>query len=283
MGPGSLLRKIPALVCILTLIACPGLFADLDDFGREVEKEKEKEPEDDAEDERPVFDSGDYPDSETDVGLGAIFYIFYPIFFWAAHNISTWYPPYPYAVSGYTIEYLPRSTGNTFGESEPYDARKRMKASFRVSGGFFYEGGDRGTTVAASASGRIFGILWPEFQYRWRGDDSGYLHSVRLGGVIPIVQTDPITIGVPMAAAVYRGSFKLTGFAVGVIVRSFPVRPISLEFRAGSVIDGNLTLWEAGARLSVYLNRVEFYTGYNGLYLFSRAIHSVDFGIGISI
>ena len=274
----SFLQKSLCLFSILVILVCPPLFADLDDFGREVDEEQEEGPDD-----RDPPNIKDDPDTEVDEGYGGIVgALIYPFVLWLAFNISTYYPPFPYAVSDFDSESEPYFAGSSIDMIVPYSSLKRMRGNFRASGGFFYEGGDRGATVAASASGIVFGILWPEFEYRWWGDSSGNLHFFRLGGIIPVVQSDPFTLGVPMAAAFYVDTFNLIGFAVGGVILSYPVRPLSLEVRGGAIIAPELILWEIGGRISVYVHRFEIFTGYYGLIHEGRVINTIDFGLGIN-
>lgn len=277
MGRISFLQRFIGLLFLTAIFASPSLYADLDEFGREIEEEQEKGPDD-----RDSTKKDD-PETKTNEGYGSLFEgILYLLVIWTEFNLTTYYPPFPYAESDFSTEPEPYFAANALIDGSSPRHFERMRGTIRTSGGVFLEGGDQGATAAISASGMIFGLLGPDFEYRWWGDASGNLHFFRLGAVLPLMQTDPITIGIPMAAAFYVGAFDLVGFAIGGVFQSYPIRPLSFEIRGGAIIAPELILGEIGGSISVYANRFEFFTGYYGLIHGGRVIHTFDFGIGIN-
>ncbi len=266
-------------LCVLllpTILTVSPLYADLGEIGDEVEKDQEQGP-DERDPPRPPPLPRDDPRTEEDETGMAFAMVLAGVFIWAGLNLSSYYAPYPYGSPGGWPRAVSQDLDGPFLSLDV----KRARGTFRVAGALFEEGGDRGNAASAYASGTLLGLFWPEAEYRWWQDDSGTLNFLRLGAIIPIVQTDPLTLGVPVAGTVHWNEFEVWGVAVGGFLQSYPVRPFSIEIRGGTITSPEVRLWEVGGRLAVHLNRFEIGAGYYGLIHQDRIIHTIEAGVAV--
>ena len=94
---------------------------------------------------------------------------------------------------------------------------------------------------------KILAAFGTDFEYRWWGDDSGDLHFLRAGGLLPLVQTDIF----------------------------------SLELRGGGIFTSSVNLGEIGFKVGIHLKRFEIFLGYYGLLQKELTLNALDLGIGL--
>lgn len=284
MGTNRRFGRFISTLFILTLLPVASIFADLDEFGNEVEEDQKQGPDERKRKKMQIPDLSDNPyldeeeraEAAGDMIVGGLF-LFGG---WLYHNGSAWYPPYPYS----TAVGLPAYVGHHYSSDDPPedpDEKRKWRLSFHGAGGVFWEDGNRGVNAVFRASSVLVGILAPELEYRWWRDDYGTLHSLRVGGLVHIIQTDPISISVSVAGAFYFDAIRMDGLAVGGEFRFFPGKPVSLEFRGGVIISPEVTFGEISGKIGFHINRFELFAGYYGLLYRNRALHTIEAGVGI--
>jgi hypothetical protein len=267
------------IIIILLLVLAPGisLYADLDDFGNAVKEDQEKPAEEDEPE--PERDENDEL-SEAESEFWTNFYAL-TIGLWVMHNLSSWYAPYPYSGSTQGV----KDTGHNYdlleytSDSRPQLKQNRM--SVYISGGWFFQGTGTGHTASARVTGKFLAAFGIDLEYRWWGDGSGNLYFLRAGGLLPIIQSDIFSLDLAMAGAFYYDLFSLSGFSFGGIIKSYPVKPISLELRGGGIFSSAVNFAEVGFKLGFHINRLELFAGYYGLFHSDIAINAIDAGIGL--
>ena len=277
MGRNHRTRTIVCFLLILTVLSTTSLFADLGDFGDAVKEDQEEEP---AEEEEDSDDTDDDELSESEAELMALLFDI-TIGLWMTHNLSAWYTPYPYSVDSFSTSYV----GHNYNLLDYFDAArpdlKQNRMSFYLSGGAFPIDAEYGYTASFRMTSKILAAFGTDLEYRWWGDESGNLHFLRTGGLLPIVQTDFFSLDMAMAGAFFFDLFTFSGFTFGAVVTTYPFRPLSLELRGGGIFSSTVNLGEIGLKVGIHLNRFEFFLGYYGLLHTDLAIHAFDAGIGM--
>ena len=270
-------QKIISIFLIFTVLPTASLFADLGDFGDAVKDDQEEEA-DEGKEESEDADDYELSDSESEL-LSALFDI--TIGVWMIHNLSAWYSPYPYSGNSSGTSFI----GHNNKLFENFDAArpelKQYRMAFYLSGGGFFINADYGYTASFRMTSKILAAFGTDLEYRWWGDESGNLHFLRAGGLLPIVQTDIFSLDLAMAGAFFFDLFTFSGFTFGAVMTSYPFRPLSLELRGGGIFSSNVNFGEIGFKIGIHVNRFEFFLGYYGLLHTDQNIHTFDAGIGV--
>ena len=261
------------IVAVMLLMPSAQLWADLGDFEESIKEEQEENQEEAKEDEDPFVSGDDADDS------GGFWDFLFAVtgLIWYAHNGSSVYPDYPYSdddmnAVGHDYSVLDDDISGRF---------QRSRFRFDATGGFFFEGMDMGAAGSASLTGLIRGLAGPEISWRLWNDDSGTLHSIRLGIILPMIQHDWFNWDLRMGWTGYRDLFRLDGFHFVSMLAVYPFYPISLEAGGGGVFTEYVNFGEWKFVLGIHIRRFRISAGYSGLSAGGTILHAADFGLAV--
>ncbi len=266
-------RGILSLVLVLSLglASAAPLFADLDDFKKDVESEENRS--------RQEGSSSSEEGNSSGGGGGnpiARFLLEITVIAWAVHNSGVYYSPYPFSEpmsysSGLIVR--PRSfinydftgmevkAGGGKAEVRP-GGRPHKKYWFEVSSGaLMTEDGDYG--AMASLQGRFTPFFGPDIDYRLIFDGSDELHITTAGLDFSIMQNDFLTWTVYGKGAFFNGVMERSGGAFGSWIRTYPFKPVSLHLRAGGIVFPEITFGQVEAKLNLHLGKLIIFAGIN--------------------
>jgi hypothetical protein len=281
--PLSRAAGIAVLVVLLATLVSAPIFADLDDFRRDVEEEEDR---DRGPEEEPPPAAED--DGERSNPLAALLYEI-TIFAWRLHNMSVFYAPYPYAGDPPPPGIRPRGFVHVDPQSvrieEDFSLRRagrpRKRYWFEVTtGGLATDDGAWGGM--ASLQGRFTPFFGPDVDTRFLFDGEDELNITTAGVDMSIIQHDYFTWTLYGKWAVFRGVLERDGGAVGSQIHSYIANPVSLHLRSGALIFPNIAFAQIEGRLAVHLNRFAVFGGANLLQSESSRLLSVESGLSVA-
>jgi hypothetical protein len=253
----KLRTSILALLC-LSLFDPAEIHADLSDFKDDVEDTKEQSEErrrDEKDDE--IQNSGSYEDGEDGEGsIVARIVLEILQFIWVVNNTTTTYGAYPYSPSGYIkwAEPVP-------GWEEHYRTNGYRDQWFALDAqGVYLENLGFGSWL--TFRGHLYRFFGPYFDTWTITDGSDVFYGYRLGGSFSLFQSDPFSLSVFLQYDAWRGILNEDGLHFGGEIRSFPARPIGLQYRAGIQIFDGFNVIESDAQLGLIFERIEVFGGY---------------------
>ena len=203
---------------------------------------------------------------------------------WFVMNHSLEYSKYPYyqnEKSNFICNYSMDLTGTDTPIQEI--ALKEIPDSPKIRGCFdgkewflTVEGGwqnafDNGTGGFGRLSGKIFRLIGPEIEAKRIVDkNDDHLDYYAIGVNIPLVQFSGFMPDFYIQAACLRGIIDRNGVSYGIIINSYPVKPLSFMLRFGRQSYGNIKGEEYGdmkfydyeGRVGIIFNRFEIFAGY---------------------
>jgi len=289
---------VVVLLCMVFSFFHPLVIADLTDFKEAVEAEEDKKEQEDSEEENKestdTENSGSYytddeEEEEEESCMSGCFSILFKVAadilaaVWITHNTSVSYGKYPYCPEDENhFHYLQKWDDMKFDE-EPEDwtnsgvyIDKTPTLTKPDKGRSFYFNATVGTAYILDdsmgslivLSGRFCKFIGPEIEYNFYANlkRKGVLAYGAAGINIPWVQTDPWKMDMYFQYAwltdYNTGDFDKKGIAMGFLITSFPVKPISFHFRAGGRFMGKLKYSDIEARIGVHVGRLELFGGY---------------------
>lgn len=205
---------------------------------------------------------------------------------WFLINHSLEYSKYPYyqdEKNNFICNYSIDQTGKDSPSQVQEIAYKEIPDSPKIKGCFdgkdwflTLEGGwqnafDNGTGGFGRISGKIFRLIGPEIEAKRIVDKNDeHLDYYAIGVNIPIVQFSGFMPDFYIQAAFLRGIIDRNGVSYGIIINSYPVRPLSFMLRFGRQSYGNIKGEEYGkikfydyeGRVGIIFNRFEIFAGY---------------------
>ena len=168
---------------------------------------------------------------------------------WLVNNITVSFQPYPYAAEGKYLMFGDFGASSNFEaayESKDSSFEKNIEPSetvktrvFRFAADtslFWMDGFDIGNE--SRFEGYLFKFFGPVFEntlycknaslFGVNGNDAG---NLRLGGELALIQTNMISAAFVIQWDHWYGSVKADGVNFGFIVRSYPIKPLLLEWR----------------------------------------------------
>ncbi len=223
----------------------------------------------------------------------SLFELFLDLFFTMSllNNWSISFDYYPYATSDYYIDAL--SAGDT-SEFPQKDFR------FNIEAAAIYHPNSMILSPEVRFEGYIFKFFGPIFEnknYFTFGEQQFYKGNLRLGGQIAVIQSFIFSMGVSCQWSYYYGApagFKnLSAVNWGIIFKSYPFKPIVLEYRINitdllgqspikDIICDPNTMFESHLELGIMLNSpFEIYTAWRYYQdgLRQKKEHTVDVGV----
>lgn len=209
------------------------------------------------------------------------------VYLWVDLNCELEYSKYPYydtEKSNFICNYIISSKKQDDSKPEIIDISmpdsSQGKGCFDGKSWFLtIEGGgqnayDNGKGGFGRISGKIFKLLGPELEAKRLVDkNDDYLDYYAMGVNIPIVQFSGFMPDFYVQAAFLRGVIERDGVSYGIIINSYPVRPLSLMVRFGRQSYGNIKGQEYGnmkfydyeGRIGIIFNRFEIFAGYRNM------------------
>lgn len=269
------LRIIFLIVIFISLFSIRNSYPALKDFKQDYEKEESSKS--------GGSGSGSYGSGGGgDECMGECTLFIFQL--WFAANMYLEYDKYPYHTSGknnFVCNYpflnnssagrdpgLTETGYNDSGSGTGCFDGKKWFLTLEGGGQYAFDNGNGGF---ARLSGKIYKIIGPEFEAKRIVDDYGdHLDYYAAGVNIPIVQFSGFMPDFYIQAIFLKGVIERNGTAFGIIINSYPVKPLSFMLRFGSQSYGNIKgkdygnmdFYDYEGRIGVILNRFEFFAGY---------------------
>jgi hypothetical protein len=244
------------LYTVLFLLTPAPLFADLSDFQEDVEDTREQSEEERRENSRDE----DYreEDREPEDGGGSILgQIILEIlqFIWVTNNTTTTYGDYPYSPTGY-INWAQRDP--VYGGMMTTGYRDQW---FAIDAqGVYLEG--LGFGAWSTFRGHFYRFFGPYIDAWSITDGEEDFYGFRLGGSVALFQSDPFSLSALIQYDRWGGVLDEEGLLLGIELRSYPFRPVGLQYRASAQLFGGFTVVESDVQLGIILSRYELFGGY---------------------
>jgi hypothetical protein len=161
---------------------------------------------------------------------------------------------------------------------------------FTIEGGYQYAF-DNGNGIFATLRGKFYKLIGPEIEAKRIIDNHDHLDYYAFGLNIPIVQFSGFLPDFYFQKIFLKGIIDRDGYAYGLIINSYPIKPISLMVRIGEQSYnnikgkdyGNIKFMDYEGRIGVIYNRFEIYVGYRHIKAEYAKIEGPEFGIKIFI
>jgi hypothetical protein len=232
------------LRCVVVFCLFPlfSLDADIAEFNEKV-KEAEESPKTEREERANTENMEENPFAD------AIFALFRII--WAANNLNTRYGEYPYEPSGY-IRWRDEN-----GEPRAGDRLGWFGADIQS---FTLDGYGHG--IWARLEGHFLPFFGPYLETWHLTDGGAFQNAFRLGGLIPLFQSAPFSMSVYGQWNYWYGSLERNGGALGLEIRSYPVKPLAFSWRGGFQAFENFQIGESELKIGIVLGRWEPFIGW---------------------
>ena len=254
------------ILCFAALLVAQAtpVYATLDSFKKtieEAETEKEAEDKEEKEVKEKKKKSNDSSGSLFDIFFGGLFDIFF--YAWAGGNLTINYGPYPYAEEKF-IQHPSVDDYYDFDfNQETYSFCDFSKKNHSFSTGLsaFHLGGI-GTGSWFSFSGNIFKFFGPYLDAYMITDTKQILGGGRAGLHFSLIQSNFYNLACYAQWQGWGGTLSRNSFVTGLDTRLYPVKPLSIRFKAGFQLFENLSISELEGEICVMLKAWEFYIGY---------------------
>ncbi len=270
------MEKVFIVLLILFVGASGVLWADLQGFGDDVKKEEQDN----------ASSGGSSDDSQSGGGSNPFvdFLFQITVWVWVAHNGTVYYNPAPY------LPLEPQDNNFINHDWESLDIADDGRRHSRIiprkhhylefsSAGSLTEDMEPGAMV--SLQGRFNQYFGPDINYRVISDGTSTLHITTAGLDIPLVQANLFSMSFYAQGAFFGGMLDRTGGAGGIVLRSWPFKPVSLFFRAGGYGFENISFGHIESRLNVHMKNFTIFGGVN--YLASETAELMCYDTGVSL
>lgn len=264
-------RSAAFLLIIATVLTFSGnSYSSLKDFKDDVEKE-EKENSSGSSSGGSSSSSDDESDAICSDACIELYGVLAVV--WVVQNMSVSYLDYPYqkndADRNYVIPHdINEDDSDTTGSvTKKADTNNRTEDKYTKPFYFTIEGGrqwcgDEGTAWYGAISGKFYKIIGPELEFKRTMDESDRLDYYAFGLNIPLFQFPGIIPDLYFQKAYMRGIIDRSGYALGVNVSIFPVRPLVLSARYGRQVYDEIYFHDYGCRIGIMLYRFQVFAGY---------------------
>src|SRR5574344_647429 len=184
------------------------------------------------------------------------------IFFgiWIYDNGAVSFEPYPYAVDGKYLHFnLTASPDPLFAQDRPFRYAVATSTVYASGIGFGNE---------SCFEGFLFKFIGPLFENTVYTGLHNITGNVKLGGQMALLQTNPISILFYCQWVHWYGTIgdylPFSGFSGGIIMKSYPVKPLVFEWKFGGQNFGSdyASFLESDLRAGVLFNRSEAFVSW---------------------
>ena len=215
---------------------------------------------------------------------------------WIDNHFDMEFDDYPYANSNeYIINY------GVLSESEPVpvvSSGKFYRFTFETGAFFFPANSLIGNETRAE--GYIYKFFGPVFENIVYTDiksigsqNAPATGNLKLGGTFNLLNLNPINIAMNCQWSYWYGQEKANGIVLGLIVRSYPVKPFMLEWRGNMQLldttnnsdQSDSWIFESHLETGVMTGRLESYGAWKYIYdrYYNRNLHAVCVGVKLHI
>lgn len=294
---------IAFLMLIVLLLSGSSIYARLNDFRKDVEREENSSG--GSSGEGSSGGSDDVDDCLTDLLSECLGQCLASAFdLWIEVNMPVYYSDYPYSADNkknsfiyYDPAYNPEGERDCSGlyDEEEEERCEEYNSSLRNSYTpspelkhyyFTIEGGgdwfrDEGKGFHAALSGKIARFFGPEIEYRRISDGEDYLNYYAIGINIPLFQFDAFAPDFYAQACGMKGVLDRNGFTYGLIIHSYPVDPLVLTFRIGQQAYESIGFLDVEARAGIIINRFEFFCGWRHMKAKYASLGGLVYGVKV--
>jgi hypothetical protein len=322
---------LTALFFFISSLQLDIVYSALNDFKKDVEKEESQQPKkshssssSSTSTSSSSFSSSDNDEGSCGEAIGEIF--LFAFIAWGVHNFQLRYNQYPYQfpdsnnfifhISKANIlsdppDYTPNSDNNMTqmintvqnkneNTSEtPANEFAGLNKGTRYENKNYYftlEGGgqylfDDGAGAFAALRGKFYKLIGPDIEVKRIRDNKDDLDYYAFGLNIPICQFSGFMPDFYVQKVYLKGIIERDGWAYGIIINSYPVKPFSFMIRIGEQSYnnikgkeyGNIDFMDYEGRVGVVLNRFEIFAGYRHLKAKYAELKGPVFGLKIYI
>jgi hypothetical protein len=224
---------------LLVFLADVRVYADLDSFNeRVIEAEQE--------------DKSETPEqSEAEEASNNSFALFLARLFgllWYYDTVFIAYADYPYQEGGYI-----RHTA-----VEPAEKAKYYWFSLGLSGFYLH---DIGGGPWISFVGNAYKFIGPYADLYLITDARQFQFGTRLGVHFSLAQFNPFNAGLYVQWQFWNGVLRRHGMTMGIELRLYPLKPISLRFKAGAQVFERFSIGELECELGLMVQAWECFAG----------------------
>lgn len=186
---------------------------------------------------------------------------------WILNNFYVSFEPYPYANDG---KYICYNLDNTILPNTQF-----YRFSISTSGVYVPDIGYGNESVFEGYFYKCFGPLVENTVYRDAEEMTG---DIKVGGQLALFQTSPFSLSVFMQWSHWYGelttTFPSSGIAFGLHVRSFPFKPLVLEWRFGGQTFGDdyACLMESDLQIGAMIGRFELFCAWKNISVLSSSM-----------
>lgn len=309
------------LILFLSSLSLNNLYSDLKDFKQDFKKEE-------SEKSRSTKSRNDSSSSSNDGCSEAIGeFTFYVFIAWVQFNFALRYNNYPYQFqdsNNFIFHYhtilqkrypsvnnenaiinsdVPST--NDMNAKDDEDAAEEINDMQSLNKGtefedknyyFTLEGGyqyafDNGNGAFAALRGKFYKLIGPEIEARRIIDNNDHLDYFAFGLNIPVIQFSGFMPDLYLQKIYLKGIIERDGFAYGIIVNSYPVKPFSFMIRIGEQSYNNIKGKDYGKvdfmdyeiRAGIVYNHFELFIGFRHMKAKYAEIKGPEIGLKIII
>jgi hypothetical protein len=258
-------------MALLAALGAP-VFADLNNFRDDVEKQEKDKPADPppAAPATPAPDGSDCNTvacnaacnvcSSVDwVGLTSV---------WTLGNASVRYSDYPWSDS--TFVQMPKTSRQDELSPLAFQPGPGKPGWYSVQAGYQMLKG-MGSGADLSLRGQFNGLIGPDVDAMWITDGSQWFVASRVGLRLSVVQSDPLSVSIYGRIDVWSGVLNRNGGDFGLEWRSLPFKPVEVTARTGMQVFQKFVMADEEVRAGVCVGPLEIQGGWTWWNLFDNS------------
>lgn len=226
--------------------------------------------------------------------LYALFGIGYGVYFWLSKEIEVCWYDYPYQTNGNLSFFNGKYVVDTVEQSWLYSNKSRfsLDSSALCLHGFGFGNETRFEGLVFPLAGLcVENLVVKDFgKNSWSSDGNDLADNLKIGLQLSIIQTDFLSASLLIQYSKWYGTNMNSlyrGRGASFILRSYPVKPIVLEWKVGwQNYHGHFRVYESDLHLGVMLKRFEIFAAWKTLDFSKREkfpnlddVHGVSLGV----
>ena len=226
--------------------------------------------------------------------LYALFGIGYGVYFLLSKGIEVCWYDYPYQTNGNLSFFNGKYVVDTTEQGWLYSNKSRfsLDSSALCLHGFGFGNETRFEGLVFSLAGLcVENLVVKDFgKNAWSSDGNDLADNLKIGLQLSIIQTDFLSASLLIQYSKWYGTNMNSlyrGCGASFILRSYPVKPIVLEWKVGwQNYHGHFRVYESDLHLGVMLNRFEIFAAWKTLDFSKREkfpnlddVHGISLGV----
>jgi hypothetical protein len=241
------MRKLLTFLILLYATFLP-LHGDIKSFQEDVEAAEEQVPEKETTPESIPESAKHRQKTFGDILMELTFLL------WFHHNASTTFSPHPYHSTGFVRWAEERQSGVRL----PTGTKDHWLSAEVQALGLDGLGWGAWTGV----KGHLYRFFGPYLEAWNLNDGKENLTGFRVGALLALFQSDPLSLGVYGQWNHWTGAFSRTGGTVGLEVRSYPFAPLTLQSRWGVQVFPQFQMGEGEVQAGLTRDSWEAFAGW---------------------